>query len=353
MNKKQWILSVIAAILFCIGLLLMFGVSVFFSDPEIPELTEPEQTTITEPTETETQPITEPVTEPVTQAITEPTVPETTAPIITVPEISEPTELGLTADKAFVYDTGSNTILYTGGDPNAHLAPASLTKILTAYTAVQFMDLDAIVTVGEEVTWIDPDSSIAQLLPGHQLSVKTLIYGLMLPSGNDAAYALAVAGGRVLAEDPELDRHDAFDLFINEMNEQSRRIGMTNSQFQNPDGIDAEGHYTTVNDLIILTKTVLSCDVIMEAASTATTEAVFHSGETVLWKNSNYLLRKDSDYYTPNAVGLKTGSTGNAGQCLISLFRQEDGSYLAIGVLGSKGNYARYDDTLILFNTYQ
>ena len=342
MNKKQKILSLIAALLFCGGILLMLFVAPSFSPG-----TEPADAT--EPVATE--PTISPETEPESPTETEPSEPpEPTMPPVT--DTTDPATLGLTASKAFVYDLNNQWLLYAGGDPDGKLAPASLTKLLTAYTAVQFMDMDMAVTVGEEIWWIDPYSSVAQLQVGHQLTVEMLIYGLMLPSGNDAAYALAVAGGRVLAEDPELNNRQALKLFMDEMNEQARLLGMTSSQFQNPDGIDEEGHYTTVKDLITLTKAVLDQRIIMDAACTPEKEVLLLSGETITWKNSNYLIQQEKEYYTPNALGLKTGSTQNAGKCLISLFLQEDGSYLAVGVLGSIGDNERYDDTLLLYNRY-
>ena len=119
------------------------------------------------------------------------------------------------------------------------------------------MDLDHIITAGSEVDWIDPLSSRAWISSGQQLTVEMLIQGMMLPSGNDAAYILAVGGGRVLAEDPALDRRMALNLFIDEMNAQARALGLTGTHFANPDGIDQEGHYTTANDLITLANAVL------------------------------------------------------------------------------------------------
>lgn len=350
MNKKQWILTLVVGLLFCAGLVLMLFLAPSFAvrkpvEESLPVVTE-SLAEVTAPEESETTPPVE----------TEPTQPPTEPPEPTIPPQTDtmaPAELNLTAAKAFVYDLDNNWLLYAGGDPDGQLAPASLTKLLTAYTAEQFMDLQMEVTVGEEILWIDPYSSVAHLQVGNRLTVEMLLYGLMLPSGNDAAYALAVAGGRVLAEDPELNNREALELFVNEMNEQARRLGMTGSQFQNPDGIDQEGHYTTVKDLIVLTKAVMKSSIIMTTACTAEKEVVFLSGETVTWKNSNYLLQLEKeDYYTPNAIGLKTGSTQNAGKCLISLFLQEDGSYLAIGVLGSIGDNERYDDTLILYQRY-
>ena len=346
MNKKQWILSVIAAVLFCLGLLIMLFVSVFSLSPvtDFPaDPTETAQTTeppVTDPSETEeTQPPTEP--EPV--QITVPTPSYDTTP---------PAELGMTATTAFAYDVNDRRLVYAGGDPDAKLAPASLTKLLTAYTAEQFMDMNMVVTVGEEVLWIDPESSIAMLRPGHELTVKMLIQGMMLPSGNDAAYALAVAGGRVLSGNPNMDRRTSINVFVSEMNEQARRLGMINSQFKNPDGIDATGHYSTVKDLITLSNAVLDSKLIMECACTAKLEMTLLSGETITWLNSNYLLHEESDFYTPNCIGLKTGSTQNAGKCVITLFRQDDGRYLLLGVLGSSADEQRFADTLILYNKF-
>jgi len=346
MNKKQVILPAAAAIVFLCGLLLMIGLS---SRDPVP----PAASTSSEPIQEVIAPdVTEPSAPLETDPVTLP--PETEPPVEQTepPETMPPAELELTASTAFVYHTGEDRYLYIGGDSEEKLAPASLTKLLTAYTALSCMEPEQIVTVGNEVTWIDPWSSVAQLQPGHQLTVAMLIQGLMMPSGNDAAYTLAVAGGRVLAEDPELDRKMAYGIFVDEMNAQARSLGMTGTHFANPDGIDEEGHYTTVQDLVTITKAVMDISMIMEYGNTAEDQVVFASGETITWKNSNLLLHEDSEYYTQSAVGLKTGSTQNAGACLISLFEQEDGSYLIVGVLGSIGNEQRYDDTLILYNRY-
>ncbi len=338
MNKKQVILPTVAAVIFLCGLLLMFALSAGGSTPPV---------TPTEPSS--------PVQEVIATAPPV-TLPPETEPPVTEPEPPEtipPAELELTATTAFVYNTGDNRYAYIGGDREEKLAPASLTKLLTAYTALGCMSPETVVTVGDEITWIDPWSSVADLQKGNELTVKMLIQGLMLPSGNDAAYTLAVAGGRALAENPDLDRKLAYALFVDEMNAQARALAMTGTHFCNPDGIDEDGHYTTVEDLVTITKAVMAEPMIMEFAAMAQTEAVFASGETVTWQNSNLLLHEESPYYTEAAIGLKTGSTQNAGACLISLFRQEDGSYLIIGVLGSTGNEQRYDDTLILYNRYQ
>ncbi len=338
MKKKEMIWSAIAGGAFLLAILLMFLIGRGHG-PALPEATEPAR-------------------EVLAPVLTEPTAPEETGTPPTptepmAPETMAPGELKLTAAHAFVYHTGQKRFLYIGGGLQEKLAPASLTKLLTAYTVLEHMAPETVVTVGDEVNWIDPWSSRAYIEPGHQLTVRQLVQGLMLPSGNDAAYTLAVACGRVLAEDPNLDRRMAYGLFVDEMNAQARLMGMKGTHFANPDGIDEEGHYTTMEDLVIITEKVMKNPMIMEFAATAKAEVVYTSGQTITWKNSNLLLHEDSGYYTETAMGLKTGSTDDAGACLISLFLQEDGSYLVVGVLGSTGDEERYDDTLILYNRYR
>ena len=218
--------------------------------------------------------------------------------------------------------------------------------------ALQYLDPDTIITAGSELDLVHEGSSIAYVSEGSQVRVKMLVEGMMLPSGNDAAYALAVAGGRDLSNNPNMDRATAINVFVSEMNEQARRLGMINSQFKNPDGIDSTGHYSTVKDLITLSNAVRSSELIMECAATAKLEVQLLSGQTITWLNSNYLLHENSDFYTPNCIGLKTGSTENAGKCVITLFQQDDGSYLLIGVLGSSTDEQRFADTLILYNKF-
>lgn len=344
--RKTNIFPVVAAILLLAGITVMLFLAPTTQPPESTEIPDITHTSTESPTES-TQVTTEPVT---TQAPTEPpTEPPTDPPAETTPL----TELGLTCQYAFVYDCKEEYPLYLGGNPDARVAPASLTKLVTARTALACLEPEQIVTVGDEVTWIDPMSSVAWLQPGHRLTVKMLIQGLIMQSGNDAAYTLAVAGGRALSGDETLDRRQAYNLFVDEMNRQVRELGLKNTHFMNPDGIDAEGHYTTASDLIVLAQAYMTDPLLMEYAGLASADVEFVSGETCTWKNSNYLLQESTEFYTPEAVGLKTGSTSNAGKCLISLFRRSDGSYLMIGVLGSPLDEDRYHDTLKLYALYK
>lgn len=340
--RKTNLFPVIAAIVLLAGITVMLFLTP--GGTQAPVQTEP----------VTTQAPTEPATEPATEAPTDPpTEPPTEPPTFPPAETTPISELGLTCQYAFVYDCKDNRALYLGGDPDARLAPASLTKLVTARTALACLDPEDVVTVGNEVTWIDPMSSVAWLQPGHQLTVKMLVQGLIMQSGNDAAYTLAVAGGRALSGDDALDRRQAYNLFVDEMNRQVRLLGLKNTHFMNPDGIDEEGHYTTANDLIVLAQAYMTDPLLMEYAGLASADVEFVSGETCTWMNSNYLLQESTEFYTPEAVGLKTGSTSNAGKCLISLFCRDDGSYLMIGVLGSPLDTDRYHDTLKLYARYK
>ena len=276
---------------------------------------------------------------------TEPTVP--TEPEPTVPE----PDFTMSASHVFVYDTVSQKMLYTKGSTDEKIPPASLTKLFTAYVGLQYLQPDAVITAGEEVTWIDPESSRAFIAYGHQITVEQCVEGMILQSGNDAAYILAVAAGRAIAGQPKMDARAAWSVFIGKMNETALMLGLTNTHFANPDGIDADGHYTSLTDLAQISRLAMENPIICKYASTAVDEVTYVSGYTILWKNTNELLHPNSKYYCADAVGLKTGSTTNAGKCLISAFKTENG-YLIVGVLGCPDEANRYQDTLNLYHHY-
>ena len=300
----------------------------------------------TEPTPPETEP-TPPETEP-TPPETEPTPPETEP---TPPETQQPDVL-LSAKYAFVWDLNGDQFLYTHGDMEQQISMASITKLFSAYVGLQYLAPDTILTVGEEVSWIDPDSSRAYIYKGHRLTVEQCVRGMIIPSGNDAAYVLAVNAGRAIAGDPDMQARAAYDLFVEEMNRQAEILGLIGTHFTNPDGIDENGHYTTMRDLVIISRLSLENPIIRAAANTQKMKAVFASGHYAIWTNSNSLLDpQNKSFYCPDAIGLKTGSTGKAGKCLISVFQQGD-RLLLICVMGCPTNATRYEDTLALYKAF-
>lgn len=292
-------------------------------------------------------------TEAVAEAVleeTEETVPEQTqeAAEVTDPQTEEVRVI--TAAKYFAYDIREGEYLLKQGDENEKLYPASITKLLTAHVILQYMDPADKVTVGDAMALVHEDSSVAGLVEGDQLTVEQLIAAMMLPSGNDAAQVAAAAAGRKIADNSGLSAADAVQVFVKQMNEEAKALGMENSHFENPDGWHDENHYTTMNDLVILSKKVLSNQTILKYTSRAS-DSVTLSDRTLEWSNTNFLLHSEGEAYIPSTIGLKTGYTGEAGSCLVSAFFKEDRLWL-VGVFGCPAyTMDRYLDTVDIYNS--
>lgn len=309
-------------------------------------------------------------------AATEPTA---TEPTETEPAPTEPPEpivptwvmLGeeysLTCRNYFVYDVTAGEFLVSSDVPvDTQIYPASITKLFTTYVALQYLDPETQVTVGAEITMIDPDSTTAQLQQGDVVTVHQLVGGMLLPSGNDAAYAMAAAAGRVIKGDPDCSAWTAVSAFVEEMNKQAKSLGMTGSHFANPDGIHQDDHYLSLEDMALVGELSLQNPIVMEYAAMPRAEVQI-GGRSVTWKNTNYLIRDDLELLTEEellrvqemdhwdelfceyAIGLKTGRTTPAGCCLLSAFEVR-GRQLVIGVFGCDEGEARFTDTLHLLN---
>lgn len=270
---------------------------------------------------------------------------EPTAPPITW--MTFPADRALTAQQYFVFNCETGLFLTISGPEDERIYPASVTKLFTAYIANQYLQPDRQITAGDALDMIYPGSSVAELEKGDTVTTERLVEGMLLPSGNDAAYVLAVEAGRLLG-DSEASAADATAVFVAEMNAQAKLLGMTATHFANPDGIHEDDHYTTFHDLAILGSLALEDPVLMRYAHVAS-DTVTLTGGTKEWKNTNALLHEDSEYYCPYAIGLKTGQTPSAGSCLLSAF-EYDGTTLVIGVFGCPEVEDRFADTLQLFN---
>ena len=282
-----------------------------------------------------------------TDAAAEPVVlPEGTVP---VEEVPEPITRDITADSYFAYDIREDVYLAKLGDSAEKLYPASITKLLTSYVVLQHMDSEELVKVGDALSLVQPDSSVADLKAGDELTVSQLIAGMMLPSGNDAAQAIAVATGRKIGGS-NLPAKEAVEVFVEEMNRQAEELGMVNSHFANPDGFHHDDHYTTMDDLVVLCKKVLA-DPVMTGYTSLVEENLEISGRSVTWENTNILLHSEEELYHDNAIGMKTGYTKMAGNCLISAFFEED-RVILIGVFGCPGfTEDRYYDTVAIYES--
>ena len=283
---------------------------------------------------------------------TEPLPPETTEatsntiPAPTASWMTFPADRALTAAQYFVYDPDTGFV-NTSGETGQKVYPASITKLFTAYVAGQCLRKDMLITVGDALDMVYPGSSVAELERGDSLTVSQLIEAMMLPSGNDAAYVLAVEAGRAMGG-ATLSVTEAVNTFVTEMNRQAKALGMQNTHFANPDGIHQADHFSSFDDLALLGALSVQDPALLEYTGMANDRVNLQSG-SVFWKNTNALVDPQSPYYCPYAMGLKTGQTPSAGSCLLSAFTYE-GRTLIIGVFGCPEAEDRFADTLQLFN---
>ena len=210
----------------------------------------------------------------------------------------------VTAKAAFVFDADTGLVYYSK-DANDELPQASCTKVMTLLLAVERGNLDQMVTVGADAhALVNPDSSYMGLDVGEKLTLRDLLYGLVMPSGNDAAVAIADAiGGSVPS-------------FVAMMNQRAQQLGLTRTHFVTPHGLDAPGHYTTARDLAVLSAYALHNPTIVKVVSTldyvipqTATHKAYH-----LHTGNDLLAGARAPY--PGAIGVKPGFTGNAGFCM-------------------------------------
>lgn len=284
-----------------------------------------------------------------TTVVTESTAPEPTE--ATMPRaVQACAEIAESADgrQVFVFDGNRGEMVYCNVPEGERMYPASITKLYSALVALMYLDPEAVVTAGDELKLVQPGSSRAYISKGCRLTVDMLIEAMLIPSGNDASYVVAAAAGRVIGEDPDMDGQTAAALFIEEMNRQAQELGLVNSHFVNPDGYHDDNHYTCPADAAKIGMLAMQQPIMAKYLGKQQDSVVFKSGERIAWYNTNHLINPESPYYMACAVGLKTGYTGEAGQCLLAGFREE-GREMIIGIFGSEGLYRRYDDAAALY----
>lgn len=231
----------------------------------------------------------------------------------------------VSAHSVVIQDAISKTIMYSK-NPDIQLMPASITKVMTALVALDYWpDLDTIIEVKNE------DRAIGQtikLVKGEKITLKNILYGLLVHSGNDAALAIAdnYPGG--------------YSAFVAAMNTKAKELRLDHTIFKNPSGVEQYGHFTTSRDLAILAATALQNPVIFEMVQTKHVVVTDETGTlTHDLTTTNELLG-----VIPGMKGLKTGWTSNAGECLLS-YIDRDGHKIIIVVLGSLD---RFGDTRVL-----
>lgn len=251
--------------------------------------------------------------------------------------------VNIVAGNAIVINSDTNEMLYQKNATDK-IAPASTAKMITALTVLDYYSPDDEIKVGSEIEMISEDSSRAWLMKGDRLTVKQLLIALMLPSGNDAAYTLAVNTGKKIAGDNELSKEQSIEVFMNKVNQKSKLIGAENSNFLVPDGQDADGQYTTAYDLAVIAKACLDNPYISDIVASYFSTETWLNGRDVTYQNTNELLNPDSQWYTPEVIGLKTGTSSLGGACIVSAVVINENTYI-FTVMGSTEN-DRFQDSI-------
>ena len=213
-------------------------------------------------------------------------------------------ELANDAKACIVIDAKTGRVL---GGHNCHerLPMASTTKIMTALLSLENKDLDEWFTVDKDA--IRVEGSSMGLQEGDQVTLRTLLYGMMLPSGNDAANAAAVH----ISGDT--------DSFVQKMNQKATELGLVNTQFRNPSGLDARGHFSTAYDMAQLCRVAMKYDIFREICCLSRAQVEFGNPPYRRWlENYNKLLTM-----YPYCIGVKTGFTEAAYRCLVSAAEQD------------------------------
>jgi D-alanyl-D-alanine carboxypeptidase len=238
-------------------------------------------------------------------------------------------DLPIHGQAAYLVDLDTRMVMWSR-DPDTMRAPASLTKLMTAMVAVDDAgSLDRVVTVTPASTQIVP--SVMGLSPGEKLTLRELVDGLFLDSGNDAAEA--IAQGIV----PR-------DQFIRQMNAKAGAIGLTQTHFANPSGLDAPGHVMSAHDIAHIAAYLVKYYPQL-AAIAATKDVAIPATATHKAFYPHNLNRLVGTY--PGATGLKTGLTDNAGGCMLATATR-DGRHLVAVVLNATLHST--DDATILLN---
>ncbi|SDM99912.1 D-alanyl-D-alanine carboxypeptidase [Psychrobacillus sp. OK028] len=234
------------------------------------------------------------------------------------------------ASSSYVVIDANTGRLLEGSDPNAALPIASLTKVWTAITVLDNVSLDEEITISNAAA--SQEGSSLYLKAGEVWTVESLLYGLLLHSGNDAAYALAeYTGGSI-------------EGFTKLMNEKIELAGLKNSHFTNPSGLHHEDHFASAIDLANMFRLAMQNEAFAKIASA---KSYSPKERSVTWKNKHKLL-----HYNESAIAGKTGYTKAAGRTLVTFF-EEDGKKVIVVTLNQSNDWNTHSSLAAnIFKTY-
>lgn len=217
-------------------------------------------------------------------------------------------DLYVSANNAVLIDQLTGTVLY-GKKADEKQSIASITKVMTAIIAIESEEMDQKTRASRRAIYTEGSS--IYLEQGEKMSIEDLVYGLMLRSGNDAAVAIGEhIGGSV-------------EGFVYLMNEKAEWLGMTNTSFANPHGLEADDHYSTAYDMALLMRYALDNSYFKKVSKTTNHQAKTRS---YAWQNKNKLL---TSYYK-HCTGGKTGFTKKAGRTLLTSAEKDNVELIAV-----------------------
>ena len=253
--------------------------------------------------------------------------------------------LNLTSKGAGLFDLTNHQVMYSK-DVHERLYPASLTKIMTALVALKYGNLDDVITVDESALDIDPESSVCYLQLGDKYTLRQLLYGLLIASGNDASVAIGEHVGGSVEE------------FVQMMNQEAYDIGATNTHFTNPHGLQDQEHYTTIYDVYLMFQEALKyddfCDIINQKSYVAKFKLADDTEVERVWDATNHYFMKLAQ--APEGVtvfGGKTGTTDEAGACLALMSKDPYGNPFISIIMGAETKdqlYIEMNDLLSKIN---
>lgn len=249
-----------------------------------------------------------------------------------------------------VYDVTNEKMIF-GNRMNDRCYPASITKLITALVATKYLSLDTVITVGNELNMVEPLSSTCGISRGEKFRFGDLLYGLLLPSGGDAAYTIAVNCARKVAKNPDMGYVEAKNYFVSLMNDYMKSIGATGTHCVNPHGYPVSGHYSTVHDLLLVARNVLKNPTLSRVTSTSAKYVTALTGKGRYWTTTNGLINPYSYWYSGYAHGMKTGTVDDDYTGIISAATNSEHTVITV-VIGCESYNARYNATYKLYNNY-
>ncbi len=228
------------------------------------------------------------------------------------------------AMSACLYDIDTESFI-VNKNMNEPLPMASTTKIMTALLAIEHCQLDTVISIPKEAAGVEGSS--VYLKEGDLISIRDLLYSVLLQSANDAAQALAIYISG--------DTHSFADL----MNKRASELGLLSTSFENPHGLDSENHYTTAHDLALLAAFAVKNEVFLKITSTFKYQFNIAEATRVL-VNHNKLIKS-----YPDAYGVKTGYTRKSGRCLVS-YASREGKNLICVTLNAPNDWSDHKNML-------